>query len=308
MSTFTARPLKKSDLDAVVAIDAEIVGRSRRPYFERNLARALAAPERHAEFGVDGPQGLVGYVLGRVVEDEFGRQGRAMDFEMLGVSKSVQGQGAGPVLLAALAAEAKKRGAAEIATTALWTTHRMLRFLEKGGFRLAKRQILERPIVYPDLKREQEVEEANEAFPLEFATLTESHIADLARLDRRLTGRDRTGYIRRRIGEALQESSIAASLAATHQGQVVGFVTTRVDFGDAGRSEPAAVIDTIGVEPEFAKRGVARALLLHLCMNMHALRVERLETVVSRDDFGLLRFLYREGFEPSQRLAFTLPL
>jgi GNAT superfamily N-acetyltransferase len=308
MATQSARPLKKTDLDPVVAIDSELIGRSRRAYFERSLARALAAPELHAELGVDGPQGLQGFVLGRVVEDEFGRQGRAMDFEMLGVAKAAQGKGLGPVLLSALAAEAKRRGCVELSTTALWTTHTMLRFLDKSGFRLAKRQILERTITYPDLKREQLVEEANEAFPLEFATLTESHIADLARLDRRLTGRDRSVYIRRRIGEALRESSVGASLAATHQGQVVGFVTARVDFGDAGRTEPVAVIDTLGVEPEFAKKGVARALLLQLCMNLHALRVERLETVVSRDDFGLLRFLYREGFEPSQRLPFTLPL
>lgn len=308
MASFTARPLKQSDLDAAVAIDADLVGRSRRPYFERRLARARAAPDRHPQLAVDGAAGLAGFVLGRDTEGEFGRREHSVRFDTLGVAKGEQGKGAGPALLAALATEAKKLGASELSTSALWTDHRMLRFLERTGFRLAKSQILERPIRYPDVKREAEVEEANRTFELDFVTLTEAHIADLARLDRRLTGRDRTGYIRRRIEEALQESSIAASLAARHQGQLVGFVTAQVDFGDSGRTEPVAVIDTIGVEPEFAKRGVARALLMQLSMNLNALRVERLETVVSREDFGLLQFLYKEGFEPSQRLPFTRPL
>ena len=308
MASFTLRPLKKSDLETVVAIDAELIGRARRPYWERRVARALAAPERHAQLAIDGPGGLAGFIVGHEVEGEFGRRTRAMDFEMMGVSKSAHGKGMGTALLGALAAEAKQRGAIELTTTALWTNHDMLRFLHRSGFQLAKSQILECPIVYPDVQREQQVEEAGERFALETATLTEAHVADLARLDRRLTGRDRTAFIRRRITDALQESSIAASLAALHQGQVVGFIAARVDFGDAGRTEPAAVIDTIGVESEFSRRGVARALLLQLAMNLHALRVERLETAVSRDDFGLLQFFYREGFEPSQRLAFVRAL
>ena len=308
MAAFSARPLGQSDLDAVVAIDADLSGRSRRPYFERRLARAAASPDRHPQLAVDGARGLAGFVLGRDTEGEFGRKEHAVRFDTLGVAKSEQGKGAGPALVAALAELANKRGATELSSSALWTDHRMLRFLERTGFRLAKSQILERPIGYPDVAREQQVDEANNDFALDFVTLTEAHIADLARLDRRLTGRDRPGYTRRRIEDALVESSIAASLAARHHGQVVGFVTAQVDFGDAGRTEPVAIIDTIGVEPEFARRGVARALLLQLAMNLNALRVERLETVVSREDFGLLQFLYREGFEPSQRLPFARPL
>ena len=77
-----------------------------------------------------------------------------------------------------------------------------------------------------------------------------------------------------------------------------------VDFGDFGRAEPVAVIDTIGVDPGFAGAGIGRALLSQLFANLEALRVERVATVVARDNFGLLEFFYRAGFGSSQRLAF----
>ena len=42
------RPLMRDDLNAVVAIDAAIGGRTRRAYFERRLDDALREPKLHA--------------------------------------------------------------------------------------------------------------------------------------------------------------------------------------------------------------------------------------------------------------------
>ena len=70
----------------------------------------------------------------------------------------------------------------------------------------------------------------------------------------------------------------------------------RVDLGDFGRTEPVAVIDTIGVDSGYAHRGVGHALLSQLFANLGALRIERVETVVAPHDFGLLGFLYDVGF------------
>jgi ribosomal protein S18 acetylase RimI-like enzyme len=298
-----ARPLRTTDLDAVVAIDAAWVGRSRRPYFERRLARALEAPELHAQFGIEGPDGLVGFVLGRHLEGEFGRPEPRMRFETLGVAPDAQGRGAGPALLEALVAETRRRGARAINTSAAWTDHRMLRFLERTGFQLAKSQILE--CVVGGSGPQQDVADEEGALALDIVTLQEAHIPALARIDAKLTGKERTDYFRRKVEESLHESGVSASLGARHDGHFVGFLTARVDLGDAGHTEPVAVIDTLGVDPAFGGRGVARALFSQLFMNLRALRVERVETMVARDDFALLAFIYRAGFEPSQRLAFT---
>jgi GNAT superfamily N-acetyltransferase len=79
----------------------------------------------------------------------------------------------------------------------------------------------------------------------------------------------------------------------------------RVDAGDYGRLEPAAVIDSLGVEPALTGQGVGRALLAQLQGNLAALTIERVETVVGPHDLPLLGFLARAGFVPSQRLGFV---
>ena len=66
-----------------------------------------------------------------------------------------------------------------------------------------------------------------------------------------------------------------------------------------------AVIDTIGVDPDYAHRGVGHAMLSQLFANLGALRIERVETVVGPRDLALLGFLYDAGFVPSQRIPFV---
>jgi len=136
-------------------------------------------------------------------------------------------------------------------------------------------------------------------------SLRRDDLAALARIDRKNTGRDRSAYIAHQLAEAFDHSGIRVSLVAELDGAAVGFVMARVDFGEFGRLEPAAVIDTIGVDPGHARRGVGRAMLSQLLANLGNLRIETLRTEVDWHDFGLIGFLYRRGFRPSQRLAFT---
>ncbi len=127
----------------------------------------------------------------------------------------------------------------------------------------------------------------------------------LARIDRRITGRDRGAYLERKLAEALEESGIRVSLVAELDGSPAGFVMARVDYGEFGRTEPEAVLDTIGVDPRHAHEHVAEALVSQLLANLAGLRVERVRTEVAWDAFDLLGFLKYCGFRPSQRLSFT---
>jgi ribosomal protein S18 acetylase RimI-like enzyme len=65
------------------------------------------------------------------------------------------------------------------------------------------------------------------------------------------------------------------------------------------------VLDTIGVDPDYTHQHVATALLSQLFVNLEALRIEHVETLVRRENFGLLGFLYSIGFRQSQRLGFV---
>jgi ribosomal protein S18 acetylase RimI-like enzyme len=128
----------------------------------------------------------------------------------------------------------------------------------------------------------------------------------LIAIDRRIVGRDRTAYFERKLAEALQESDVRVSLVAELDGGPVGFIMARVDLGEFGRIEPTAVMDTIGVDPDYRDRGIGNALLSQLIVNLRTLRVERIRTEVDWRDQELLSYLEHFDFAPSQQLCLDL--
>jgi ribosomal protein S18 acetylase RimI-like enzyme len=127
-------------------------------------------------------------------------------------------------------------------------------------------------------------------------------------LDSRNTGRRREEYFKIKLQQNLAESGIKISLAAEVDGCFAGFLLARLFYGEFGRTEPTAVLDTIGVHPDFRRRGAGTALLRQLRVNLSGLRVAALQTEVSWDDQDLLRFFHREGFRPAQRVCLDLDL
>jgi ribosomal protein S18 acetylase RimI-like enzyme len=322
------RPLAPDDLEAVVAIDARHSGRTRRFYFERRLRAAQAQPGLHLQFAVDDRGELAGYVLARKLAGEFGLREPALRLEAIGVRVEEEHHGVGHALLGALEAAARAERIGSIRTTAAWRDHRILRFLDATGFELGANQVLQCPVHAGRLGAEHEPgvaapDHRNLARELDYSgnaandfdalardqadvrILTREDARDLVRIDRRITGEDRRAYIERLVDEALDDSAVRVSLTARVDGIVAGFVTARTDFGDFGRAEPVAVLDTLGVDPDYAHRAVGTALLSQLFVNLEGLRIERVETSVGRENFALLGFLYAVGFAPAERLSFV---
>jgi ribosomal protein S18 acetylase RimI-like enzyme len=313
------RRLSPDDLDGAVAIDREIVGHSRRGYFEKRLAAALRDPDGHMQFAIDGPDGLEAAVLARVQSGEFGREAPAVMLEVIDVAPDQQHLGHGAALLAALEAEMRQRGIAELQTAIAWTDHVMAKFFAAGGFAKAPRHIIAVAVdparaamaLSDDSDDDDDHDDDDRADNLkalprdriDVASLTEQDLDALVVIDSKLTGRDRRPYMMAKLNEALVDSGIRISLAARSDGIVAGFIMARLDFGDFGRTDAVAVIDTIGVHPDFAGHGIAHALLSQLLVNLNGLRVESAETTIALDDFELLGFLYRSGFQPTQRIA-----
>jgi len=139
-------------------------------------------------------------------------------------------------------------------------------------------------------------------------SMTEGDLHALVAIDRRITGRDRAAYFKRKQADALTESDVRVSLVAELDAVPVGFIMARVDLGEFGRVETTAVIDTIGVDPDYQNRGVGRALVSQLLTNLGTLRVEKVRTEVEWQDHDLLAYLDRNGFLPSQQLCFDQSL
>jgi len=320
------RYLASVDFDDAVAIDAEILGRRRRAYFERRLQAALKAPDDHVQFAASRDGKLAGYVLARRMAGEFGRAEPALRLETIGVAPGQQGHGVGMRLLGELENWALKHGIRQVRTSAHWRSHALLGFLDRAGFEIGGNHIIDCAV---HSERLGELETVDEAAPRgrhgaraevdygapevnDFETLARDRadvhglapgdLGDIIAIDQRITGRSRDSYLTRLVDEALNDSAIRVSLVA-RQGMAVGFIMAKTDFGDFGRTAPTAVIDTIGVHPQFAGAGIGTAMLSQLFVNLHALHVERVETVVAAENFDLLGFFYKAGFSPSQRLA-----
>lgn len=320
------RHLASGDFDDAVAIDAAILGRRRRAYFEGRLNAALKSPEDHVQFAATRNGKLAGYALARRMLGEFGRAEPGLRLETIGVRPEQQGRGVGMRLIGELKGWARKRDIRQVRTSADWRSRALLSFLDRAGFELASNHIIDCAVHSDRLGELETVEaaarrgrhgasaEVDYGAPTarDFETLARDRadlhglatrdLADVIAIDRRITGRSRDSYLTRLFDEALNDSAIRVSLVA-RQDMTVGFIMAKTDFGDFGRTAPTAVIDTIGVHPQFAGAGIGTAMLSQLFVNLHALHVERVETVVAPENFDLLGFFYKAGFSPSQRLA-----
>ena len=139
----TVRPLTAADFEAVVELDRQIIGRSRRGYMEKRLEAALRHPETHIQLAAEARRSLVGFVLARIVEGEFGRSDAGVVLEAIGIVPAEQRRGAGRQLLDGLEEVMRRKGIHDLMTQAEWTNQPLLGFLGATGFSLAPRQILE---------------------------------------------------------------------------------------------------------------------------------------------------------------------
>lgn len=326
-AALTVRALARTDLDAVVAIDTEIEGESRSAYVQRRLTAAVRDPALHAQFAVCHGKDLVGYILARVLQGEFGRDQPALRLEMVGVRLTERGHGAGKLLFDALTRWASQHSIAELRTAARWNDTSMVHWLDAMGFVLAPGLILgcaidgrtqepetDAQIVSSGsgeidfgLPQANDFERQSQAGP-DVRAMTTEDLRAIVRIDHAITGLDRTAYIAGRLSEAMDDGAIRVSLTARRDDAIVGYLMARADLGDFGRTAAVAVIDTIGVDTDYARQGVGNALLRELFANLGALHVDSVETLVPTTDLAMQGFFQGNGFIPTQRLPFVRAL
>lgn len=134
-------------------------------------------------------------------------------------------------------------------------------------------------------------------------TLRDSDSRRLVRMDQALSGRSRQAWYEGKLRRAIEDADVNISLGAELDGTLVGAVLGSVHFGEFGQPEPVAVLDTVLVDPAFSRRGIGRALVEQLFLNLAGLHIERLRTEVDWTERELLGFFAREGFAPVPRLV-----
>lgn len=125
-------------------------------------------------------------------------------------------------------------------------------------------------------------------------------------LDAKITGRRREQYFEHKLKMALADTGVQLSLAAEVDGCFCGFLLCHVYYGEFGTAEQVAVLDTLGVNPDFGGKGVGAAMFDQLVTNLDALGIRALETEVGWNDQRLLSFFQHAGFQPAPRFCLDL--
>jgi N-acetylglutamate synthase-like GNAT family acetyltransferase len=83
---------------------------------------------------------------------------------------------------------------------------------------------------------------------------------------------------------------------AEHEGKVIGFVLGEVSGWEFGVPDTIGWLSIIGVDPDYQHKGVARRLSQEFVINLKAIGVSVIYTLVNWNDWDLLNFFHEMGF------------
>ena len=91
-------------------------------------------------------------------------------------------------------------------------------------------------------------------------------------------------------------------VAETEDGTVVGFVMGELFMGEYGIFQEEATLDTIGVDPDYQRKGVGEQLINEFVDHLRDLGVQKIYTLVDWNDGRLVHFFSANRFSPSQTI------
>jgi len=94
----------------------------------------------------------------------------------------------------------------------------------------------------------------------------------------------------------------ASLVAEDENGKVLGFVMGELYMGEYGIFQEGATLDTIGVDPEYQRRGVGKQLIDEFVDHLKKLGVEKINTLVGWNDSRLIHFFGANKFSPSKTI------
>lgn len=125
--------------------------------------------------------------------------------------------------------------------------------------------------------------------------LSSSHVEDIVEIDHRILGKKRQSFWEKKV-RAVESNSPPTGIVAELESKVIGFIFGEVSGWEFGVPASVGWIDTVGVDPKYQKKGVARALMKELIKNFKRAGVKDIYTLVNWSDWDLLQFFRRMGF------------
>ncbi len=135
----------------------------------------------------------------------------------------------------------------------------------------------------------------DESRSVKLRVLTLRDLKAVADIDESLLGTRRENYWEEKLEKA--ETRGVPSLAAEVEDKVVGFILGNVSGWEYGVPENVAYIDTLGVQKEYNRRGIARLLMKEMSSMFKKVGVDTLYVFVDKNDPDFLHFFEKMGFK-----------
>lgn len=130
----SVRNLEKRDLSAIVSLEERQTGIARPAYWEKRIEISEAIRPHWASLVAEIDNRVVGFVLGRSGEFEFGLPGTIAWIEIIGVDPAYRGQGIAQELVGQFAESAEDHGIKTIFTLVSNSQDEMQHFFSRLGF------------------------------------------------------------------------------------------------------------------------------------------------------------------------------
>lgn len=138
-------------------------------------------------------------------------------------------------------------------------------------------------------------------------TMSAKDLDRIVQIDTKVLGKSRSEYWEMKL-ELVEKHSPMASLVAEIDGEVVGFIIGDASGWEYGVPEHIGWIDTIGVDPAFQGKGIAKMLFTEMITALKKVGIVTIYTFVNWRDWSLLRFFNAMGFEKGDMVNLEMKL
>jgi len=136
--------------------------------------------------------------------------------------------------------------------------------------------------------------------------LTKDDLDSIVEIDTKVLGETRRDYWVTKIIKQAETRPPDASLVSEIDGKVVGFILGEVSGWEFKVPNNIGWIDTIGIDPDYQNRGIAKVLANALVSNLKKYGVDTIYTLVNWNDWDLLQFFHAMGFSRGDMINLVL--